>query len=106
MTPTSGPDDLDHLRQIVQSRPRALVAYQDAVRREALLATMVSARDNRALTQRAVARSMGTTQSAVSDLETGRSDPRLSSLQRYARALGLRLHVRLVDTENGPTAQA
>lgn len=42
-----------------------------------------------------VAAAMGTTQSAVSDIENGRVDPRLSTLQRYARAVGGRLEIAL-----------
>lgn len=37
---------------------------------------------------------METTQSAVSDLERGTADPQLSTLQRYARAVGARVVVR------------
>jgi predicted transcriptional regulator len=42
------------------------------------------------LTQTTVGRSMGTTQSAVSELESG-ADCRLSTLRRYANALGATL---------------
>ena len=38
---------------------------------------------------------METTQSAISELEGGSTDPRLSTLQRYARAVGAHLQVRL-----------
>jgi transcriptional regulator with XRE-family HTH domain len=40
------------------------------------------------LSQTVVAARMGTSQSAVARLEAGRSDPRLSTLERYAAALG------------------
>ena len=40
------------------------------------------------LSQTVVAARMGTSQSAVARLEAGRSDLRLSTLQRYAAALG------------------
>jgi len=40
------------------------------------------------LSQTVVASRMGTSQSAVARLEAGRSDPRLSTLARYAAALG------------------
>jgi predicted transcriptional regulator len=39
------------------------------------------------LSQTVVAARMGTSQSAVARLEAGRSDPRLSTLERYAAAL-------------------
>jgi transcriptional regulator with XRE-family HTH domain len=40
---------------------------------------------------------MRTTQSAISDLENGSTDPRLSTLQRYARAVGCQLEIRVKD---------
>lgn len=43
------------------------------------------------VTQRALAAEMCTVQNRVSDLETGKNDPRLSSLIRYLDALGLEL---------------
>lgn len=43
------------------------------------------------LSQTEVAARMGTSQSAVARLEAGGSDLRLSTLERYAQALGTRL---------------
>jgi ribosome-binding protein aMBF1 (putative translation factor) len=40
------------------------------------------------ISQTVVAARMGTSQSALARLESGGSDPRLSTLERYARALG------------------
>lgn len=46
------------------------------------------------LTQKRVAAAMGTTQSAVSDLETGRTkDPCMSTLAKWAYALDMELLV-------------
>ena len=45
------------------------------------------------ITQRALADEMCCRQNRVSDLELGKSDPRLSSLIRYADALGLELRI-------------
>lgn len=49
-------------------------------------------------TQAEVAERMGTTQSAVARLESGRGahSPSLATLRKYARALGLELELRLV----------
>jgi predicted transcriptional regulator len=47
------------------------------------------------LSQTEVAARMGTSQSAVARLEAGGVDARLSTLERYAAALGGRLSVRL-----------
>jgi transcriptional regulator with XRE-family HTH domain len=52
-----------------------------------ILAALVSRRQRLGLSQTAVAARMGTSQSAVARLEAGRSDPRVSTLARYAAAL-------------------
>jgi len=63
-------------------------------RREAI-ADLVEARQKLGLSQTEVAARMGTSQSAVALLESGDGDVRLSSLQRYADALGRDLRIRL-----------
>ena len=58
---------------------------------------MLKARTRAGLTQDAVADRMGTTKSAISRLESaGKHAPSLSTLKRYARAVGCDLKVRLV----------
>jgi transcriptional regulator with XRE-family HTH domain len=50
-----------------------------------------SARQKSGLSQAAIAARMGTTQSAIARIEAIGSDPRLSTVERYVRALGGRL---------------
>jgi len=58
---------------------------------------MLKARSRAGLTQDAVAERMGTTKSAVSRLESaGNHAPSLAIIERYARAVGCELQVRLV----------
>ena len=58
---------------------------------------LLRARARAGLTQDAVAEIMGTTKSAISRLEAaGKHAPSLSTLKRYARAVGCRLQVKLV----------
>jgi DNA-binding XRE family transcriptional regulator len=58
---------------------------------------LLKARARAGLTQDAVAERMGTTKSAISRLEAaGKHAPSLTTLQRYARAVGCDLQVRLV----------
>ncbi len=71
----------------------AQAAFEDALARGELVRSLTSARQSAGLTQAAVAKRMGTTQSAVSDFESGGSDPRLSTYQRYARAVNRAVHV-------------
>lgn len=58
---------------------------------------LLKARARAGLTQDAVAEIMGTTKSAISRLEAaGKHAPSLSTLQRYAQAVGCKLEVKLV----------
>jgi predicted transcriptional regulator len=66
-----------------------------AARRRTLADTFVSKRSQLGLSQTEVAARMGTSQSAVARLESGDADVRLSTLERYAAALGQQLEVRL-----------
>lgn len=66
-----------------------------AQRRRLLTEVMSAARISRGLSQTEVAARMGTSQSAVARLEAGLSDPRLSTLERYALALHGHLAVEL-----------
>ncbi|ASY33550.1 MULTISPECIES: helix-turn-helix domain-containing protein [unclassified Streptomyces] len=66
-----------------------------------LVETLVKHRKKCGITQKQVARHMETTQSAVSDFERLGGDPRLSTVMRYARAVGLKLRLG-VHTESQP----
>ena len=66
-----------------------------ARRRRELSADLTARRQALGLSQTEVAARMGTSQSAVARLESGDADVRLSTLERYAAALGQRLDVRL-----------
>ncbi len=58
---------------------------------------MLRARARAGLTQDAVAQKMGTTKSAISRLESaGKHAPSLTTLKRYAEAVGCDLQVKLV----------
>lgn len=58
---------------------------------------LLKARARAGLTQDAVAERMGTTKSAVSRLEAaGKHAPSLSTLKRYAQAVGCDLQIKLV----------
>lgn len=62
-----------------------------------LVQQMLKARTRAGLTQEAVAGLMGTTKSVVSRLEAGgKHAPSLTTLKRYANAVGCALQIRLV----------
>jgi DNA-binding XRE family transcriptional regulator len=70
----------------------------DALEEEfALSGELIGARAKAKLTQAQVARRMGTSQSAVARLESGRA-PSLTSLRKYARAVGRKVEIKLSKT--------
>jgi len=64
-------------------------------RRRRLIAALVARRRRLGLSQTEVAARMGTSQPAVARLESGAGDVRLTTLERYALAVGHRLDWRL-----------
>ena len=72
-------------------------AYESLELEYQVISQLLKARARAGLTQDAVAELMGTTKSAVSRLEgAGKHAPSLSTLRRYARAVGCDLQVKLV----------
>jgi len=72
-------------------------AYDSLEEEYLLVREMLSARAKSGLTQEAVAELMGTTKSAVSRLESaGKHAPSITTLKKYARAVGCDLQVKLV----------
>jgi DNA-binding XRE family transcriptional regulator len=71
--------------------------YKELEEEYTLVREMLAARSMLGLTQEAVAALMGTTKSAVSRLETaGKHVPSLTTLKKYAQAVGCRLEIKLV----------
>ena len=72
-------------------------AYDSLEEEYLFVREMLSARAKSGLTQEAVAELMGTTKSAVSRLESaGKHAPSITTLKKYARAVGCDLQVKLV----------
>jgi transcriptional regulator with XRE-family HTH domain len=65
-----------------------------AARRRELGAALVERRQALGLSQTEIATRMGTSQSAVARLEAGGNDVRLSTLERYAAAMGCSFELR------------
>ncbi|MHB8398522.1 MAG: helix-turn-helix domain-containing protein [Candidatus Limnocylindrales bacterium] len=59
------------------------------LRRRRLIARLVGLRKSNGLTQAAVAESMSVGQSVVAEIESGRTDVRVSTLERYTNAVSL-----------------
>lgn len=73
-------------------------AYESLELEYQIASQMLKARSRAGLTQDAVAERMGTTKSAISRLESAgkKHAPSITTLQRYARAVGCDLQVKLV----------
>jgi ribosome-binding protein aMBF1 (putative translation factor) len=67
---------------------REMALRRMAAERVRLVHDLVTQRQAAGLSQTAVAARMGTSQSAVARLESGASDVRASTLERYAAAVG------------------
>jgi ribosome-binding protein aMBF1 (putative translation factor) len=89
----------DFLREVVDERSRANQEFPElveaAVRRRQLLRELAARRERLGLSQTAVAARMGTSQSAVARLEAGEIDAKLSTVERFAAALGQRVEWRV-----------
>jgi len=89
----------DHAAFLARARSRKgfAEAYDALAPKYEVIAQLLRARTKAGLTQDAVAERMGTTKSAVSRLEgAGKHAPSLSTLRKYALAVGCELQVRLV----------
>ena len=89
----------DHDAFLKKARKRRgfRAAYEALAVEYAVANEMLAARSRAGLTQEAVASRMGTTKSTVSRLESaGKHAPSLTSLKRYADAVGCKIQIRLV----------
>jgi transcriptional regulator with XRE-family HTH domain len=83
-------------------------AEYDSLEEEfAYLDEFLKARSSAGMSQAEVAEKMGTTQSAVARLESGRGkhSPSLSTLRKYAHALGYRIDLKLTKEEENSKRQ-
>lgn len=99
-------DDLDRLLAQNSSDPEFAEGYERGYQAFKLGAMLLAARQEAGLTQVEVARRLGTHKSAISRMENHAEDIRLSTLQRYAEAIGcfLRLELRPESEARIPTA--
>ena len=89
----------DHDAFLKKARKRRgfQAAYQALSVEYAVASEMLAARARAGLTQEAVAARMGTTKSTISRLESaGKHAPSLTSLKKYAEAVGCKIQFMLV----------
>lgn len=83
----------------------AFRAEYDSLEEEFTLAlALIKARDAADMTQEQVASAMGTSQEAVARLEGGKSRPSTRTLERFAKATGMRLRISFEPDPSGKTS--
>lgn len=89
----------DFLDEIIEDgtkkNPRFPEMVEAAYRRRVLLRELAARRERAGITQKDVAVAMKTSQSAVARMERGEIDAKLSTVDRYAAAIGQRLEWRV-----------
>src|SRR6478735_5328183 len=99
--PNEGSDMTSSLKRFKRralSRPEVRAAYDASAEEFAFLDEVLKARAESGLTQAEVAERIGTTQSAIARLESAepKHSPSIATLQKYAKALGYSVQVKLV----------
>jgi ribosome-binding protein aMBF1 (putative translation factor) len=93
----------DFKKELLQDK-EVLKEYEDLAEEYQLLDEMLKARKRAGLSQAVIAKKMHTTASAISRLEslgeTKRPSPSISTLKKYARALGCRLSIKLIPKKS------
>ncbi len=96
-TVTAEEDERDDLEALVAEftaeDPTFLAALAAAEERRTLMRQLQAARKTARLSRAAVAARMGTSESAVARMEGGALDARISTVARFAAAVGARLQV-------------
>jgi DNA-binding XRE family transcriptional regulator len=90
-------DFLDEMiDEATKRNPEFPSLMEEARQRRALLNDLAAIRSRSRISQKAIARRIKTSQPAIARLEAGVVDPRLSTLQRYAASIGMRVEWTLV----------
>ena len=100
-------NSLKQFKRRALARPEVKAAYDASAEEFAFLDEVLRARAEAGLTQAEVAERIGTTQSAIARLESaqGKHSPSIATLQKYAKALGYTVQVKLVK-ERRPTVRS
>jgi len=101
---------LKQFKRRALARPGVRAAYEESAGEFAFLDEVLKARAESGLTQAEVAARVGTTQSAIARLESAepKHSPSIATLQKYAKALGYTVELRLIKERrlttrsNGP----
>lgn len=93
------PDDLDRAAGLDPDSPDYRLRRQLAEADDELIERLVQMRKDKGLTQKVVAERMKRDVAAVSNFERLRLDPHLSTIRRYAAAIGASITHQVVDAD-------
>jgi predicted transcriptional regulator len=85
------------LKRKILKNPEVKREYERLAPAYDIVQTLIDARVRANMTQAEVAKRMGTTQSAVARMESGKYDPKVTSLRQYAEATGSQIEIKLVS---------
>src|SRR3989339_1393639 len=93
------PKDRKHLdfevwKKEVLKNPKVKAEYDKLQPEFAMIQAVIDARAKTGVTQKELARRIGTKQSVISRLESGRANPSIAFLKKFAKALNASLEVR------------
>jgi len=92
-------DFAQYKKRVLAKDPQLRAEYDKLQPEFALVEAVLRARVEKRLTQKELAETMGTKQSAISRLESGMANPSLKFLNRLAETLGFRLEIHLVPKQ-------
>ena len=96
----------DFLDEVIAERTAQSPVFPDlveaAVRRRELLSALAGERRKDARSQTAIAAAMQSSQSSVARLESSATDARISTIDRYAHALGYKVQYHLIPEADAP----
>lgn len=82
------------LKKELLKDPQVKAEYDHLQPEFALISAMIEARIKNGITQKDLAEKLGTKQSAIARLESGRANPSLSFLKKLAQALNAHLEIK------------
>jgi len=93
------PKDRKHLdfevwKKEVLKNPKVKAEYDKLQPEFAMIQAVIDARTKTGVTQKELAKRIGTKQSVISRLESGRANPSVAFLKRFAKAINASLEVR------------
>lgn len=85
--------DLQTFKREQMKDPAFKREYDKLTPRYAIISELIAARIKNGVTQKELAKRIGTTQSSIARLEGGNVNPSLEFLQKVARVMGLYVHL-------------